>query len=209
MVANAVAHFEKARRVYMRFYGGVNTQCIAVMHSLGSLYYKQGEHRRSLEIFNELLLCEEKLLGANHPQLMDIKSIIAITMWTLGNLDDALSIFLDNLVVTRNRYGKKHIKVATCLCNVGLLYKELGKSEAALTAFFEAIDIIKAQSGTHSSELMIGCAFSGSNGAIVEQIQRIVESLQQNDTTTLHDGGNTISSFLESINLLCQNAFST
>ena len=205
MLNNALIYFEKARKVYQKFYSLIHPQCVVLLSSLGKLYYHQGDYRQSMEVFNELLVCEECLFGVTDPQVVDTKSMIAITMWTFGNLLGALAIFAENVKMIRKMKGKKNIKVATYLCNIGLLNNELGRHESALDAFAEALDIIRNRNDvTASCELTRGCAFTGTFDSVIRQIESIMQDIRKKENTISYDEDQNYS-FLDNINSLCRN----
>jgi tetratricopeptide (TPR) repeat protein len=121
-----------------------NTETARSLAQLGDLHLRAGQFAEALATLEEATAIDQAWLGANHPFLADDYHDIAIAYDGLKRPEMARDMLLAAIDVLEHGSGKESPRLAFVLLELSRVYRELGKNEAADTAFARARGLLNA-----------------------------------------------------------------
>jgi CHAT domain-containing protein len=133
----------------------VATENDQVLHEARIFYtkflclYRAGKYNEAFPLANRVLATRERLLGAEHFDVVCSLNNLAILYFERGEYEKAEAVLRRVIKIREKRLGPEHPEVAMALNNMGIIYKERGDYARSETFFGRALDILKRLLGAH------------------------------------------------------------
>ena len=111
----------------------------AALNGLGTVYWQQGDQELAVLTFEETFQLLARLLPADHPHLLSVRSNLAIGFEAMGRFEDAQSIHRELLDARRRILGEDAAPVAASLLNVGHCLAHAGRFDEAIPVLQESV----------------------------------------------------------------------
>ncbi len=107
------------------------------------------EYQQARTCFERALACEEKILGAGHPETAALQNDLGQVLYELGNLEEAKNCFSQAMLIheTADGYGLQHPAVAGDSINLGRVLFDLGNLDGAQACYELALSIYETAFG--------------------------------------------------------------
>ncbi|KAH8834481.1 hypothetical protein DL96DRAFT_1810741 [Flagelloscypha sp. PMI_526] len=112
--------------------GGEHPETLRSMHNLGIIYSDLGQHRRALEMKEQVLKLRRQILGDEHPDTIGSMHNLARTYSNLGQHRNALELNEQVLQLRKRILGEEHPNTLSSMSNLALTYSDLGQHRNAL-----------------------------------------------------------------------------
>ncbi len=152
-----------------------NEDLIGPFTGLGHFYQGQGLYNEAIPYREQCVKLTEQRLGAEHPDVAASLNNLAELYRDQGHYDEAEPLYLRSLSIYESIYEKKlgenyekqlgenyekqlgenHLDVASCLNNLGLLYKFQGKYETAEELYLRSLSIREKQLGENHPDVAL------------------------------------------------------
>jgi serine/threonine protein kinase/tetratricopeptide (TPR) repeat protein len=130
----ALARLQISRRVL----GEEHPDTIAARSNLGRLHADVGnDHARAEPILRDVLNLRRRVLGDTHPDTIDSMHHLAVTLHSLGNVEQAIPLFVEKLGVQEARLGVGHPDTIRTAFNLAVNYRDGGRLDDAVAMFDE------------------------------------------------------------------------
>lgn len=148
--SKAITLFEKALAAYDRNRAS-NSKSITVLENLGMLYFQSDSAPKAVPIFRRLYKLQEQTLGALHPNTIRTVSNLATSLAKLNQHAEA-AVLYEQVLRFDHQKSRESAEAATTAVQLGVCYRELGKTDKAEELFKEARRIRETLFGPDSAE---------------------------------------------------------
>ncbi len=111
--------------------------------------YRAGKYNEAFPLANRVLATRERVLGAEHFDVVCSLNNLAILYFETGKYEKAEALFRRVITIREKTLGPEHPEVAKALNNMGIIYKERGDYARSETFFGRALAILKKVLGAH------------------------------------------------------------
>src|SRR5205085_2129466 len=87
------------------------------------------------------LAIQERAQGPDHPDVAIVASNLAIALFELGRLDEAVVLFERSLAIRERVFGRDHEQTAYAMHNLGVVDGARGRPEAAIARLEPALRV--------------------------------------------------------------------
>jgi len=129
---NSLVYYSKSIEINRKIFGTDDHSDIAnSFNNIGSVYYSQGRHEKSLENTKKSLEIYRKIFGTDeHSYIASTLNNIANIYKDLGRHEEALENYSKSFEINRKIFGTdEHSSIAQTLNNIGLIYFNQGRYE--------------------------------------------------------------------------------
>jgi tetratricopeptide (TPR) repeat protein len=112
-----------------------------LLNNLGLLLTSQQRYDEALPLFEQALTIDERVLGANHPNLSSTLNNLAILYDSLDQSKKAEALYRRALDIVRKAHGNEHPDVVTNLMNLATLCTGQERYAEAMAFYQEAIGL--------------------------------------------------------------------
>ncbi|WP_421874204.1 CHAT domain-containing protein [Marinoscillum sp.] len=123
---------------------------VGVLNSLGGVANYMGKLPLAEEAYREAISILDRLPADYSDYKIAAKSNLANTLYTLGNYDEAISIYKENLKVDEEYFGKESFYYGTDSYILGTCYEKAGKYKEAEEQLLTAGEVFKSVTGEES-----------------------------------------------------------
>jgi len=132
--------------------GAASPSLGTVLTDLADLLRITGKYDDTLELYRRVAAIRDAHFPPGHQLHLQTRDHIAATLLNMGQTEEALAQYEEQLPDYRAAYGRRHPEVARCLTAVAVARRRVGQPEGALAALTEAIDIARERGGTMAKE---------------------------------------------------------
>lgn len=147
----AIALFEKALAAQDRTVGTKSPASLSTLENLVVLYFQAASYAKSASTCRRLLDLQERTLGESHPDTLRSASNLATALSKMTKYAEAAALFERVLLFDRQR-SPESADIAGTLVQLGVCYRELGKTGKAEEYFLEALRVREKVFGKNSEE---------------------------------------------------------
>lgn len=151
--------FEDAENCYQKYvelvennYGQMSQVASNAYYSLGSYYFKRGLHQKPLMCFERAKEIRIKILGDDHPSVVDCFIGILATLVHSNQIDSALQVFKEAEFLILKNMGNLNLSLAKLYHLGSRLYSKIGNKESAFKYIETAKNITTKLSQSSSTE---------------------------------------------------------
>lgn len=125
------------------------------LNNAAYLHSRLGEWAEAVPLYREALDIALPILGPGHPRIHLLQANLASALYESGSPDQALAILDDRLASTRLAFPGGHWRVGSAQAGIGKLLTNIGRFEAAETAFREAVASYAATIGAEHTWTLV------------------------------------------------------
>ncbi len=151
-LGRALDHFNAASALTSRARDPM--EWVRVQHSIGDVLYKQGRPRESEAVLREVLIENEKALGADDPKTARSRNDLANSMQARGSYVEAEELHRAVLATFQHTLGPEHPDTLKSQNNLGRVLNEQGRFTEAEKVFREVLDCRKRLLGLKHHETL-------------------------------------------------------
>ena len=126
-----------------------------VRHTFADTYLALGLPDAALPHAQAAAALRRRALGDDNPETIAAQSDLGLVYHTMGNLDEAESIYRDVLARSRRALGDEHRHTLTAISNLAMLYGQTGKPAEAEPLLREALAIRRRTLGDDHPDTLI------------------------------------------------------
>jgi tetratricopeptide (TPR) repeat protein len=108
---------------------------------LANVARMQGRFAQADSLFTETLAAQERVLGADHPDVLATRASLATMLTGAGRFDESERLWRSLLAQMRRVLGGDHPDAANCLVGLAAIEVHRGHQEAALRLLEEAVRV--------------------------------------------------------------------
>lgn len=131
-LAGAQALYEQVYAARLATLGPNHEQTVFAWHNLKTTSWELRGSERTLREVELALPDQQRSLGANHPEVARMKSLLATMLWSQGRLEEARALFADVHAVRRKALGGSNRLTQEAARNLAFVTLQLGDNEGAL-----------------------------------------------------------------------------
>ncbi|KAH8834499.1 hypothetical protein DL96DRAFT_1810754 [Flagelloscypha sp. PMI_526] len=135
--------YQKEVTEMQRIFGVHNQNTLASMHNVASVYSDLGQHRKSLELNQQVLKLQNQILGEEHPHTLTIMNNLASTYSDLGRHRNALELNQQVVKLRKRILGEEHPDTLVSMNNLASTYSHLGRHRNALEMKEQVLNLQK------------------------------------------------------------------
>lgn len=124
-----LAQVHAARRASL---GPDHEQTVFAWHNLKTLSWDLRGDERTLREVERALPDQQRALGAEHPEVARLKTLLATMLWSQGRLEETRALFSDVRGIRLKALGAPHRLTQEATRNLALVTLQLGDGEGAL-----------------------------------------------------------------------------
>ncbi|CAK4616321.1 hypothetical protein LEN26_019849 [Aphanomyces euteiches] len=147
----SISTYEAALRVYTNCVGEKHASWATTLHNLGGVYRlkshglsgmnKVAALDQALECFEESLRVRREILAPDHPDIAISMCNVGILYWHTHKKQKAEEMLLEAVERLESKVGPNSALTALAWNNLGVVYKEMGKYDAAIELFQKATSV--------------------------------------------------------------------
>jgi len=173
-VPKSEALYREALQIHRAAFGDLDLRVATDRQDLTLALRNLGRYDEALQQARETLAVEEKILGAQHPDLSRALLSLGATLYHMAHYDEAERVLRRGVAVARASLGD-NATTATALNNLGLVLMDWHGVDEAEQVFTEALRIYAAQPGSNQNNATI----VASNLAHVHALQGKLEQAER------------------------------
>jgi non-specific serine/threonine protein kinase/serine/threonine-protein kinase len=127
-----------------------------LQYLLGNSLRELGHYEQAEPLLERARRTREDRLGADHPDTLETKNILADLYYDQGRYDRAEPLRQEMLQACIAKFGADHHNTLVAKHNLALLYQALGKYDQAETLYQEALQPLTAKLGTDHPDILAG-----------------------------------------------------
>jgi tetratricopeptide (TPR) repeat protein len=143
----ALAHLTRARELAVPVYGEKDVQTASIDVDIGQALYRQGKFHEAKERTAAGLAVIQGALGPHHPLVATVTGNLAVQGEALGEKDEALRLYRDQLRVLSEAYGEESRELVDPLNNIAGILSERRDFAGALEHASRALKIMSTVAG--------------------------------------------------------------
>ena len=116
-------------------------QMAILRNHIASIYDRQGNYQKAMDLLKKALIINEKVFGPEHPSTATSYNNIAVVYYSQGDYPEALTWYQKALAIREKVLGKEHPSTATTYNNIAVVYDSQGDYPEALTWYQKALAI--------------------------------------------------------------------
>lgn len=151
--AGALDSFERAIEAQRARNGPGTIAEFSSRNGLGSVYYKTGNYKKGLECYENLLALVDRN-GGTRAQRLQVKNHIALMRGMLGDYEQSLAEFADNLILQLDEFGPAHVRVGQAYSDKALVLYQRGSLDAAAASCDASIAVFDRERGPTRTEFL-------------------------------------------------------
>ena len=152
---------------------------LLAMRSIWNIFSKRWIKSDTAVVLNERVFYVQKSkLGEVHSDVAASLNNIGLVLSNLGRKDEALSYYMQSLVIKRKVYGDEHSDVAASLNNIGTVLSGLGKYQESLSYHEQSLVIYKKVYGEKHTHV---AASLNNVGTVLRDLGKNQESLSYHE----------------------------
>ena len=150
---NAEIYFNRTVALIKKVYGKEDTEYGASLLILAHLYYNMNSYKKSEEIFLKAI----GILKKNNAKELYSACLgnLAILYGDTENFNKSELLYIEDMKLRSELYGKKSVKYALSLNNLATLYMQLGNYTEALELYSQAISIFLDKEGKDDTNYLV------------------------------------------------------
>lgn len=148
----AIKNGEAGRQFALENVSNQHASYASAVFTLGRAYHAAGKYDQAEPLYQEALMCRERIYGKQHLEYVIVVTKIGTLYSETGKYQQALSYLLESKSTTRILYGKNDREYVITLVNLAILYNKLAEYEAAEKLYLEAVEIQEAVLGKDTPE---------------------------------------------------------
>ncbi|MBI4637618.1 MAG: tetratricopeptide repeat protein [Candidatus Rokubacteria bacterium] len=118
------------------------------LRNLASLYRRKGDYGRAAALSQQALEIVERLVGSEHPQVVDSLESLAEVYRDMGDYGRAEALYQRALGILERAFGPEHRQVSVLLANLAALYQVKGDPGRAAPLLLRALAIVERAFGS-------------------------------------------------------------
>ncbi len=128
----------------------------AILQTVGATYRNIGEPQTAIDFLKRSETLRRQHLGAEHPETLNSKSILAMAYFDVGKLDLALPLFEEVLKLWKVTLGPDDPQTLRGMGHLASAYVDAGKLDLALPLFEETLKFQKVKLGPDHPDTLMG-----------------------------------------------------
>ncbi len=158
---------KKAEDIYAKAIGiyendeSINPDFSEGLMRLIEIYESQGRYDEVGALYKRLLEVSQKLLGNEHPNVVNILNKLAKNLTDQRNYEEAAKLYEESLEIRKSIFQEKHPSIAINMVNLAFVYDLQEKLDKAENLYKEALEInINEYGNSHQRVILIKNALS-------------------------------------------------
>lgn len=174
---DSLSMFEQFLPAMVERMGSNNPETLNALQRFTEVHVSADDPQRAVPALEQILAALESAGGGDQAAGQLCRQALAASYWSNGSLADAARMFEAILLRQQKDPGPQHRETASTMISLGVIKRDLGQLESAITLLQGAVDLVPEIPDLAYAlpELRSACALAGQTERVTEMIGRDLE----------------------------------